>query len=336
MPILLPVGVANALNTPAAYTGTIDKIPDFNDVQIGTIYIATDDASIQTATAGGWIKLGNGGGGGNQNLDQVLTVGNTTAQQAQFTDNLDNVFIDPFSIALVNNGGNGDAINLDPTLLAITTPGYENNITSTALSLNDGNTNATIVETFSISVSDGVNFLADIIKNQIRVYETQEQCYSQLKIDVATPYCEINRPAVSRAAKYGESYIEFTDTDSEKKQYLYTNVEFNDQGVNLPANDGVLALQNPPVIEVDLNVSFYDIFGQKQTTYLILAGAYDLRLSSNVWENNYTVTLLISSIPVVIQTLGASSFFGNPIISKSGIVTITYNSTYDAFFCSNV
>jgi hypothetical protein len=334
MPILLPSGVANALNTPAAYTGLIADIPNYNDVQIGTIYIGTDNGSIQTATAGGWVALGTGGGGGSQNLDQTLTNGNTTAQQAQFIDGTDYIYIDPFSLTTSADNSNFTA-NYSASSTIFVANGYQNLLTSTGIAIQGGGKNTTI-NTNIISNEDGINYISDITTNQIRVFHLQETNFAQLKIDVITPFCEIFNAANSRAAKYGDSYIEFTDTDSEKKQYLYTNVEFNEQGVNLPANDGVLALQNPPVIEVDLNVSFYDIYGQKQTTYLILAGAYSLRLSSIVWENNYTVTLLISSVPVVIQTLGASSFFGNPNITKSGIVTITYNSLYDAFFCSNI
>jgi hypothetical protein len=334
MPILLPVGVANALNTPAAYTGLIADIPDYNDVQIGTIYIGTDNGSIQTATAGGWVALGTGGGGGNQNFDQVLTVGNLTNQEAHFQEDFNNIYINPTGIQISQNDIN-DVCNLSPNLILLATPGYQNYITGSSLSFTDGGTNSTIVETYSIAVSDNQNFVADMITTQIRVLHLQETCFAQLKIDVATPYCEINRPAVSRSAKYGESYIEFTDTDSAKKQYLYTNVEFNEQGVNLPANDGVIALQNPPITDIDLSLADYTIAGTKQQTYRCTGTGFNILLDAAAWENGYSVALFVVDQPFELTVTGGSALLGNKNINGSGLFYISYNQATDEFYTTN-
>jgi hypothetical protein len=76
MAISLNNSVSNGTGTPAAITGVIANIPAATSVADGTIYISTDTQEIFTAQAGSWINV-SGGGGGSQNLDQVLAVGDT-------------------------------------------------------------------------------------------------------------------------------------------------------------------------------------------------------------------------------------------------------------------
>lgn len=64
MGIILPVGVANFLNTPAAITDIIGNQMPAIDVPNGTIYIAPDVPAIYTNDNGTWVQLSGGGGGG--------------------------------------------------------------------------------------------------------------------------------------------------------------------------------------------------------------------------------------------------------------------------------
>lgn len=75
MPAFFQNGVLNEGNTPAAKTGTLAARPAATAVSEGTIYIAYDTQEIFSSQGGAWVKVSGGGGGGSQNLDQVLAVG---------------------------------------------------------------------------------------------------------------------------------------------------------------------------------------------------------------------------------------------------------------------
>lgn len=68
---------ANILNTPGFISDVYASIPNASYLAIGTIFIATDTGAIYQTDGTNWISLG--GGGGSQNLDQVLNVGNTSS-----------------------------------------------------------------------------------------------------------------------------------------------------------------------------------------------------------------------------------------------------------------
>lgn len=81
--------VSNGTGTPAAITGVIANIPAATSVADGTIYISTDTQEIFSAQAGSWINV-SGGGGGSQNLDQVLAVGDTANQKSLVLNGINN------------------------------------------------------------------------------------------------------------------------------------------------------------------------------------------------------------------------------------------------------
>jgi hypothetical protein len=336
MPILLPVGVANALNTPAAYTGLIADIPDYNDVQIGTIYIGTDNASIQTATAGGWVALGTGGGGGSQNLDQTLTNGNTTTQSAIFSDSGFQNTIAGQYLTLANGSQQLENLisaqgfllqditaNAETLCLAyqfqITQDEFITNITPAIANFND-------TSLFLVSeISPGWVFVQSNVTNS----------YGNLKIVGGQALLILGDPVSNRQITVGSDFITFKDLASDKTQTIYPNT-YNFQDVNIPADSGVIALQNPPKTNVDLSTGQYTLNGQKQQTYIIQDVGNDILLDANQWEDNYTVTLLVKSSGFGFQVLGSSSFHGNPTINLEGIYFITYITADDAFFCSNI
>jgi len=76
MPAFFQNGVLNEGNTPAAKTGTLAARQSAATVAEGTVYIAYDTQEIFSAQGGNWVKV-SGGGGGSQNLDQVLAVGDS-------------------------------------------------------------------------------------------------------------------------------------------------------------------------------------------------------------------------------------------------------------------
>jgi len=81
MPAFFQNGVLNEGNTPAAKTGTLAARQSPSTVLEGTIYISYDTQEIFTAQGGNWVKVSGTGGGGSQNIDQVLAVGNTATSK---------------------------------------------------------------------------------------------------------------------------------------------------------------------------------------------------------------------------------------------------------------
>lgn len=81
MGIYLNNAVSNQKNTPAIQTGNIADRPLANNTAEGTIYVAVDTQEIYSAQAGSWILVTTGGGGGSQNLNQVLAVGDTATNK---------------------------------------------------------------------------------------------------------------------------------------------------------------------------------------------------------------------------------------------------------------
>jgi hypothetical protein len=67
----------SGVNTPVAITGIIADRPAASNSFEGTLFVSTDTQEIYSLQAGSWILVTTGGGGGSQNIDQVLAVGNT-------------------------------------------------------------------------------------------------------------------------------------------------------------------------------------------------------------------------------------------------------------------
>jgi len=70
---------ANILNTPGFISDVYASIPNASYLAIGTIFFATDTGAIYQTDGTNWYSLG--GGGGSQNLQQVLTVGNSATNE---------------------------------------------------------------------------------------------------------------------------------------------------------------------------------------------------------------------------------------------------------------
>jgi len=84
-------GIVNVKGTPGVITDTLANRPNANTVLIGTVFFSTDNNVIyQVHTIGaiqGWAVMG-GGGGGTQNLDNVLYQGGQFTSDR--TSNLNN------------------------------------------------------------------------------------------------------------------------------------------------------------------------------------------------------------------------------------------------------
>lgn len=77
------------VNTPIAITGNIADRPLPTTQPQGTIYIAADTQQIYTQDNGFWRQVASvGGGGGSQNLEQVLTTGNKANYQKIVLDSV--------------------------------------------------------------------------------------------------------------------------------------------------------------------------------------------------------------------------------------------------------
>lgn len=110
MPAFFQNGVLNEGNTPAAKTGTLAARQSAGTVAEGTIYIAYDTQEIFSAQGGSWVKVSGSGGGGSQNLDQVLAVGNTGINKSI---NLYDVAISPQQILVLRNNIAENAIFIE-------------------------------------------------------------------------------------------------------------------------------------------------------------------------------------------------------------------------------
>ena len=134
MGIVLPVGVANYLGTPAAITDSIANQPSALDIANGTIYIAPDVPAIYTNDNGTWKSLsGGGGGGGLLTADNGLTANSSTNVQLGGTlldttyiyGNAKDFYLYGFTNAsLANNNGLGLYIEND-TVTINTKPNSE-------------------------------------------------------------------------------------------------------------------------------------------------------------------------------------------------------------------
>lgn len=86
MAININNGIANITGTPGAYTGDFTNAPLPNAVANGTLFFDNVNGNIYQSDGGSWVTL-SGGGGGSQNLQQVLNIGNTaTNTNIQMTD----------------------------------------------------------------------------------------------------------------------------------------------------------------------------------------------------------------------------------------------------------
>jgi len=84
MAILINNGVQNINGTPGAISGIFIDRPAAADVADGTLYFATDTAAIYQTVAGIWVNY-SGGGGGSQNLQQTLNIGNSAIDKSILT-----------------------------------------------------------------------------------------------------------------------------------------------------------------------------------------------------------------------------------------------------------
>lgn len=102
-------GIINVKGTPGVITDTLANRPNANSVLLGTIFFSTDNNIIyQVHTIGalqGWAVMG-GGGGGTQNLDNVLFQGGQfTSDRLSNLNNFDWTLynVNDFVIKFVNN-----------------------------------------------------------------------------------------------------------------------------------------------------------------------------------------------------------------------------------------
>ena len=84
MAIIINNGVQNINGTPGAISGIFVDRPAAADVAEGTLYFATDTAAIYQTVSGSWVNY-LGGGGGSQNLQQTLNIGNTAIDKSILT-----------------------------------------------------------------------------------------------------------------------------------------------------------------------------------------------------------------------------------------------------------
>lgn len=81
MAITVNNGVQNILGTPGSISDVIANRPAAADLADGTLFFAIDTLAIYQTVSGAWVNY-SGGGGGSQNLQQTLNIGNSAVDKA--------------------------------------------------------------------------------------------------------------------------------------------------------------------------------------------------------------------------------------------------------------
>ena len=81
MAITVNNGVQNILGTPGSISDIFANRPAAADLADGTLFFAIDTLSIYQTVSGAWVNY-SGGGGGSQNLQQTLNIGNSATDKA--------------------------------------------------------------------------------------------------------------------------------------------------------------------------------------------------------------------------------------------------------------
>lgn len=343
MAIVYNGGVINSGNTPQAITGLIADRPAATDVAEGTIYISTDTQEIFSAQAGSWISV-SGGGGGSQNIDQVLAVGNTaTSKTLNFIStnfagqyNQTRTYLNytsGFYIHEVITQVNQNFSKLFRETILLT----QNNTSTFNTESNSSGKNNILLKQFvtnnvnnfrsfevNASYSDGNAIIltdSDTTTNQL--------CRFEVYADVLLPQLQISLTNISDTIT---NVFEKIDITPNRFYFIGFNSSTQELNVNLPASgstvnnlpdySGTIANVNERIVDnnVNLNVGNYDC--ATYGVYVITTGdntnTFDLDNFVNGGTDGQFVTICVQDTPVKCAN-NIGNIYGTANINSNGL-----------------
>lgn len=341
MPAFFQNGVLNEGNTPAAKTGTVAARPAATAVSEGTIYIAYDTQEIFTSQGGNWVSLG-GGGGGSQNLAQVLAVGNNAnGQLINLNTNLyskiqsDNTF---FDLVLTNdaNGPTQSGFGVQGVLnsiLSVRADRTENNSSDfefleyqTDLSKNTLTLKSNFISTLGIDATVLFECKAGVVNRQTAQWidlnsNNQNEIVTRCEGVVSTKWetNDVTNANLRRAIISPERIEAYLNGNTTQINF---NIPAGGLTIDTPDFSGTMANVNERILgsNVDLSLSTQNVNGYG--VYRIITGSPTNFLNFDNFINNAVdgmfVTLMVADTPVKCQnTIG--NIIGTPNINSKGL-----------------
>jgi hypothetical protein len=352
MGIVFNGGVINSGGTPAAITGVIANIPAATSVAEGTIYISTDTQEIFTAQAGSWINV-SGGGGGSQNLDQVLAVGNiginkdillynTTPTPTQYAQIKNNISENLINLGATDSGKNFiTSINQDffgggseieqsistiPTLYPLTSLRYSGNTGGKNLFIVAAQNGLTDFRRFVVnaSYSDGNTVEITESNNSGDVFSVKSEA------DVSIPdayiraqFQNLNIPSQQYISVHLDRIETYNSVNSTFINYIYPS--FNAAGsiaTSTPEFNGIMANVNERIVASGISLSGGNFDCDRYGAYQVKTGSntndFDLTNFAQNGVDGQFVTIMAEDTPIqCINTAG--QIFGTANINSKGL-----------------
>jgi hypothetical protein len=346
MAITFDSSVTNEGGTPAAITGVIADIPPATSVADGTIYISTDTQEIFSAQAGSWINV-SGGGGGSQNLDQVLAVGDTanaknivlnnSAQGIQINNTTNGAEIKSGYVGVYRNSGseNFSVSFVAPTKELIFINSYSPNSSRLYYANDNSDKNIFFVEQqkpasgirkFEVNASylNGNTITLtdlDTTNNQL--------CRFEVNADILAPQIQISLVNITDISLNIFEKIDITANRfffngfNGATQEINANIPLSGSTVNnLPDYSGTIANVNERIVQSGISLTGgnfdCDRYGAYQVKTASNTNDFDLTNFVNNGADGQFVTIMAEDTPIrCINTAG--QIFGTANINSKGL-----------------
>lgn len=330
------------VNTPSAITGVIADRPAATNVSEGTFFISTDTQEIFSAKAGAWISV-SGGGGGSQNLAQVLAVGNNAnGQLINLNTNLysriqaDN---NTFDFELTNDGNGPTQTGFGAqasqnALLILRAYRIDNNATDndyfeyqTDLSKNTLELLSNYISSLGIQTNAKFECKAGVVNRLTFLYtdfinNLTSEILNRCESDASTYWKRNDGTDVTQTQVRHDRIILFKNGNSVNIDYSFISGTL---AIKTPEFSGTIANVNEKIVASNMDLS---LSTQNATEY----GVYKITTGSNTNFLNFDnfiansvdgmfCTLLVADTPVKCQnTLG--NIIGTATINSKGLYKI--------------
>jgi len=353
MGIVFNGGVINSGGTPQAITGIIADRPAATNVAEGTIYISTDTQEIFSAQAGSWVKVSGTGGGGSQNIDQVLAVGNTaTSKVLNFISTNFAGQYDQTNSALNYTSGQS-AHNAVTRVNQNFSKIFRTTFVNSLNVFNEFDTEADTAgkNYFFLQSSDNNNvnilrrFYVESALNTSNYFELLEASFngyiskivgtaiagngSGTYLDIVDDdnnnnFCATVRVRANSDGQAGQGYLEFINNNTGWIQQIFAGIGFFNQNLfnQFPTWSGDIANVNEKIVQTGITLSGGDFNCQFYGAYHVKTGSntnnFDLTNFANNGLDGQFVTIMAEDTPIIcINNVG--QIFGTANINNKGL-----------------
>lgn len=337
------------VNTPSAITGVIANRPAATNVSEGTFFISTDTQEIFSAKAGAWVLV-SGGGGGSQNLAQVLNVGNNANGQEIFlnTNLYSRIKADntnaSFSLINFGNGPLQSGIGFDiqqntlvlqrhirsQTQFDYDEYEYESTASKHTIKINsdylnaNGHQSSNVIECKAGSInrqtlrSDDTNFgtfsQIEIIAENLHPANDSKIILQKLDTSGNNSKIEINASS---------EFITISKTSSSRGNTLQMSQSQTGGTTQvLPDWNGILAQVNEKIVAQNIDLSAGNFFANEYGVYVVSVGDntnfFELDGFVNAGTDGQFVTICAGDVPVRCFN-SAGNIFGTANINSKGL-----------------